>query len=392
MIGVGVSVCTAAVLGGGGDAPSFALTITGLTGGEARPGDHASLGYTIDPDNGTETVAWGVSAGDSSYGTGASPSDFTAGDGGSLVLTVTDGGETRSVSAPIRYAAAVNTVAPVVSGGTSLGSTLTVANGTWTAAGGTYSRQWQRDGVNIAGQTGTTYDIVQADSGADIRCIVTYTNSGGAVSANSNAVTAQVFAAPIISGVPLISGTEQVGQTLTTTPASVTGNPTPSRTWQWERSGTPISGATSATYDLVAADEGETITVVQTETNALGADDAESAATGAIAAAPAAFVVTSMSLVDIGGGVGQLTLTFDAGETDGTPALVRGYIKEPASSPPADGAAVASGVGAAATFEIVSTVGGVINAEVPIIGDPISGLRDVFVAASKTIPYNPGSV
>lgn len=82
----------------------FSIALTGLTDGEARIGDHASIGYTIDPDNGTETVAWGTAPGDDTYGTGANPADYTAGDDGQLVLTVTDGGRSRSISAPIRYA------------------------------------------------------------------------------------------------------------------------------------------------------------------------------------------------------------------------------------------------------------------------------------------------
>jgi hypothetical protein len=100
LIGIGVGY----LLGGNPYAVPFTVTITGLTDGEARIGDHASIGYTIDPDNGTETVAWGTSNDDSSYGTGANPTDITGGDEGNLVLSVTDGGETRYVSMPIRYA------------------------------------------------------------------------------------------------------------------------------------------------------------------------------------------------------------------------------------------------------------------------------------------------
>ena len=84
--------------------------------------------------------------------------------------------------------------------------------------------------------------------------------------------------APEITGVPTISGTAEVGQTLTATAASVTGTPTPARTWQWERNGAAISGATAATYALVTADAGTNITVVQTETNVAGFDIAESTA------------------------------------------------------------------------------------------------------------------
>jgi hypothetical protein len=83
--------------------PPFVIAFTGLTDGEARIGGHASIGYTIEPDNGTETVSWGTANDDDTFGTSASPSDITSGDEGNLVLSVTDGGVTRYRSAPIRH-------------------------------------------------------------------------------------------------------------------------------------------------------------------------------------------------------------------------------------------------------------------------------------------------
>jgi hypothetical protein len=90
------------------------------------------------------------------------------------------------------------------------------------------------------------------------------------------------LAPPEITGVPTISGVETEGETLTASPASVSGNPSPTRTWQWKRSGFDISGATSITYVLTSDDVGETIAVAQIETNSAGSDIAESAATGVI--------------------------------------------------------------------------------------------------------------
>lgn len=95
-------------------------------------------------------------------------------------------------------------------------------------------------------------------------------------------------AAPNITGTPSIIGTEVVGQTLTAIPASVTGSPIPTRTWQWYNSVSgAIAGATSSTYTLQASDEGDTIYVIQTETNTTDpfTDTAQSANTGTIAAA-----------------------------------------------------------------------------------------------------------
>ena len=93
-------------------------------------------------------------------------------------------------------------------------------------------------------------------------------------------------AIPVITGVPTISGTAAVGNVLTASPAPVTGDPTPTRTWQWYRGGVAISGATSTTYTLVLADSGATITVEQIETNTEGFDTAVSAGV-AVAFTPA---------------------------------------------------------------------------------------------------------
>lgn len=101
-------------------------------------------------------------------------------------------------------------------------------------------------------------------------------------------IEAASVTAPLLFGLPTISGNTNQGATLTATSAPlVIGTPTPTTTWQWNRSGTPIAGATSSTYTLVEADVGSTITVTQTETNSGGSATATSAATDVIVAVPA---------------------------------------------------------------------------------------------------------
>lgn len=60
----------------------------------------------------------------------------------------------------------VNTVAPVLSGGTSAPADLSVTNGTWTNSPDTYSYQLQEDDggtwVDVVGETGNTYDDLPA--------------------------------------------------------------------------------------------------------------------------------------------------------------------------------------------------------------------------------------
>lgn len=97
--------------------------------------------------------------------------------------------------------------------------------------------------------------------------------------------------APVITGVPTIAGTAKVEETLTATAASVSGAPTPTDSFQWQRSdnGTTgwadISGATNTTYTAVTADENKYLRVVQTSTNVAGSDSANSAPTAQVQSA-----------------------------------------------------------------------------------------------------------
>lgn len=80
----------------------------------------------------------------------------------------------------------VNTVAPVITGTATIGSTLTTSDGTWTGAPApTFTYQWQRGVTNISGATNSTYTVQLGDAGNTLRCVVTATNPLGAVSANS---------------------------------------------------------------------------------------------------------------------------------------------------------------------------------------------------------------
>jgi hypothetical protein len=196
--------------------------------------------------------------------------------------------------------APTNDTAPSIAGDDSLGDTLTRTAGSWSGTPTpSVSGQWRRNGVAISGETGATYTIVAADSGADIDYLETATNAVGSATQDSNDITVQTFASPTIGAGLSIAGTEEVGETLTATAASVTGNPTPTRTWQWQRSDdgstgwADISGATNSTYLLDAADEGNFVRVKQIETNVLGSDEAVSAASGEIQAGGATGLLDS---------------------------------------------------------------------------------------------------
>lgn len=82
---------------------------------------------------------------------------------------------------------------------------------------------------------------------------------------------------PLNIAEPVIYGAGTQGDTETATPGTWLGSPT-AFTYAWKRNGTPIGGATSATYILTAPDIHADITVTVTATNASGSSTATSAA------------------------------------------------------------------------------------------------------------------
>jgi hypothetical protein len=224
---------------------------------------------------------------------------------------------------------------PVISGVERAGETLTATPASVTGyPTPDITWQWERSGSPISGATNSTYLLVAADIGETITVVQTATNSEGSDTAESAAtgVIGDALTAPVINGLPTIAGVELVGEILTATPASVTGNPAPAITWQWERSGSPISGATNSTYLLVAADIGETITVVQTATNSEGSDTAESAATGVIGDALTAPVINGLPTIAGVELVGEI-LTATPASVTGNPAPAITWQWERSGSP-----------------------------------------------------------
>jgi endoglucanase len=95
--------------------------------------------------------------------------------------------------------------------------------------------------------------------------------------------------APTNTSPPTISGTPQVGQTLTTTAGSWGNSPT-SYTYQWQgcttAGCTKITGATAQSYTATSTDVGHTLDVVVSAANAGGTGTAASAQTLSVTPAP----------------------------------------------------------------------------------------------------------
>ena len=177
------------------------------------------------------------------------------------------------------------------------GSGVVDANGLDTA---TFSYQWLRvDGDNetvIDNGTTTTYTLASADVGKAIKVRVSFTDDAGHQESLTSAATASVATRSNnpATGAPTISGTAQVGQTLTVDTSAIAdtdGLGMAVFTYQWIRSepstDTDIADATTTSYTLASADVGKAIKVRVSFTDDAGHQESlTSAATASVATRP----------------------------------------------------------------------------------------------------------
>lgn len=159
------------------------------------------------------------------------------------------------------------TARPTISGDPRVGSVLTASTGTWAPTPDYFTYQWRRNGAAISGATASTYTVGAADVGAEITVTAAAIKTGYTrtplTSTAMTAVTGTFTTAPT----PSVTGSAQVGGTLVG--VAGTWSPQPDGlSYQWTRNGTPIDGATDASYLLVEADRGAQVRLAVTATKA----------------------------------------------------------------------------------------------------------------------------
>ena len=170
-------------------------------------------------------------------------------------------------------------------------------------------------------------NIVRASAGLATAVVALATALG---SAASPAVIATAQAAPVNAAPPVVSGTAREGQTLTASSGSWGGTLPISYKYAWERCNSAgagcsaISGATSTTYHLVAADVGHTIRVRVAASNSGGSAQEYSAPTGVVAELGSAPAATSQPDPS-GAAIEGQTLTASDGTWNGTQPLTFAY-------------------------------------------------------------------
>jgi hypothetical protein len=151
----------------------------------------------------------------------------------------------------------------------------------------------------VIGTSATSpYVDLMAVNGTTYYYVVSSTNACGESSGNSieSHGTPQV-PVPVNSAVPVITGTAQIGFTLSGSNGTWTNTPT-SYAYQWLSNGVAIGGATANTFALLTAQIGTTITFTVTASNAGGSGTAaKSSATAVVLGASFQVTTTAPSQV-----------------------------------------------------------------------------------------------
>lgn len=240
------------------DNPAAISTYQWLRDGTAIGGATQAT-YTVTPDDVDKALTLKVTGKRPGYEDGTSVSDPVVGALGDAPVATTP----VSITGPNRRT----------------GTTWTLSGPIWGTGDVSTSYQWWRDGTAIAGATGGSYRLTDADVGTSVTVRATGTKRGyqpGVSVSNTVAVTPLDVLAP--SAGPTVTGVVGVRETLTAEPGTWPGGATFS--YQWFVGGEAVAKETNRSYVVRGRDAGKQVSVRVTAT-------ADGWASGSATSAPA---------------------------------------------------------------------------------------------------------
>ena len=163
---------------------------------------------------------------------------------------------------------------PTITGTAQVGETLTASVTTIADEDGldqvTYAYQWLAGETEVADATGSSHTLTRSQQGEQVTVRVSFTDDAGNAESLTSEPTAAVAAEPNTpaTGQPSITGTALVGATLavdTSGIADANGLSAVRFSYQWlssdDGTDTEIAGATGATHQVAASDEGKPVKV-----------------------------------------------------------------------------------------------------------------------------------
>lgn len=141
--------------------------------------------------------------------------------------------------------------------------------------------QWRKDGAALGGATNASLTLPDVQPVAAGSYSVVITNGAGTVTSNAASLTV-ALAPPVITAHPVSLATN-VGQAATFSVAATGSAPL---AYQWRRNGTPLPGATAATFTLASSQSSDAA-------NSPGYTVVVSNSVGSVVSAPATLTVTT---------------------------------------------------------------------------------------------------
>ncbi|WP_299567063.1 hypothetical protein [uncultured Sulfitobacter sp.] len=259
---IGAGADRVVISGAATEDSTLTATLTGATG--LYGADPSDVSYQWQRDGRSISGATGETYVLTQADTGAEITVRVAYDGNALTSQPTDAVENLN-DAPLGALA--------VSGTPTEDETLSVSTAGITDEDGlgTFSYHWVRGGQSIQNATGSEYTLTQQDVNNFVTVEVTYTDGAGNV---EKLVSTQ--SGPVanvndpVSGNLILGGGLMLGETLTLDPAISDDDGVGPLSYQWQRDGEDIAGATGTRYTLTEADIEKALSVRGTFTDGFG--------------------------------------------------------------------------------------------------------------------------